>query len=157
LLYLYCITIIEKLQHLFEIFFSKFVTLFQKVKFIFIIKGEITMKNLALRVGRMASFKERFLILKTEKNVTLDEIATEIQTNKASLSRIVNGVQSLKSDALDALSVYFNVDKAYLLGESDIRNKNIQDIIDNAYVSIAKSAAEKGISPERLKKIIDLL
>ena len=105
----------------------------------------------------MASFKERFLILKTEKNVTLDEIATEIQTNKASLSRIVNGVQSLKSDALDALSVYFNVDKAYLLGESDIRNKNIQDIIDNAYVSIAKSAAEKGISPERLKKIIDLL
>lgn len=113
--------------------------------------------NIFCEGAKMATFEQRFIQLKIEKDVSLKEIAESIGTNKSSLSKIISGHLNIKKDTIEALAGYFDVDIAYLLGESDIRRKNIDDIINNAYISIAKSARDKGISPEKLKKIIDAL
>lgn len=105
----------------------------------------------------MPTFKERFLFLKAEKDVSLETIALSINSNKGSLSMMVNGRLNVKKDTLEDLSRYFDVDVAYLIGESDIRRKDQDDIINNAYIKIARSAREKGISVEKLQRIIDAL
>ena len=108
-------------------------------------------------VVRVATFKERFLLLKVEKDVTLGDIAIAIGSNKASISKFVNGSANLKTDTLEAMANFFNVDQAYLLGESDIRRKNYDDIINKAYLGVIRSAKAKDITPEKLKRIIDCL
>lgn len=106
---------------------------------------------------RVATFAERFYLLKTEKDVSLEVIAKCVGTTKSSLSQFVRGKFAIRQEMVQALADYFDVDQAYLLGESDIRRKDIDDIINNAYITLAKSAKEKGISPEKLKRIIDAL
>lgn len=67
----------------------------------------------------MATFKERFLDLKKEKDLSLDELAKIFHTNKSSLSRIINGQLSLKKELLEEMAKYFNCTTDYLLGRTD--------------------------------------
>lgn len=92
----------------------------------------------------MATFKERFLELKKEKDVSLDILAKEFHTNKSSLSRVVNGELQLKADMQQEMASYFGVSIDYLMGISDTRQLNkSKDILVKAlgYVNSAKSAS----------------
>lgn len=74
---------------------------------------------------RMPSFQERFWELKGDKS--FEVIARAIGSNKSSLSMFVSGKLNIKKDMIKDLANYFNVDQAYLLGESDIPRQNTFD------------------------------
>ena len=103
----------------------------------------------------MEGFRERFLKLKFEKNVTLEEIANSIGSYKATLSRIANGKAKVTDEILTDLSVYFGVSKAYLLGESNFRVNNEE--FPPELTEIMRDAVESKIDLKKLKATIDFL
>ena len=103
----------------------------------------------------VASFRDRFLFLQHEKGVSLEQIAKVVNSNKASLSKFVNGKLNLKADLIDALAKYFDVDKAYLLGESNIRN-NKNNYIPEDYIGVSKHAMDKKVPADVLYDFIEL-
>lgn len=109
------------------------------------------------RINEMATFKQRFNALKLEKGVNLKDIAKVLGVTEGTVSFIANGRVNINRDKLKILADYFDVDQAYLLGESEIRRKDIDDIINNAYIHVIESAKLKNITPEKLKRIIDAL
>ena len=102
----------------------------------------------------MASFKERFLYLKVEKGVSFKEIAEAVNSNRTSISRMVNGELNIKKDLIEALSKYFNVDQAYLLGESN--NRKNTEVIPQDYVEVYKHAMDKKVPSKVLHDFIEL-
>jgi len=109
----------------------------------------------AIKVGAyMATFKERFLLLKIEKDVSFDEIAKNVHVNRSTLSRIVSGKLALKHEMLQALASFFNVDKAYLLGESDTR---IHKNIDTDILKFIESAKSKGATLEDVEHALSIV
>lgn len=104
--------------------------------------------------ARMATFKERFLMLKIDKDVSLEKIAKHVHINRSTLSRIVSGQLSLKYEMLNSLAEYFDVDKAYLLGESDIpRNKEKPNV---TYYEVIKEFEQENIPIDAIKQFIQL-
>lgn len=70
----------------------------------------------------MATFSERLKHLRKEKNITLEELAENINTTKSTLSRYENGKREPKMYFVERLSDYFDVSTDYLLGKTDERN-----------------------------------
>ena len=103
----------------------------------------------------MEGFRERFLKLKLEKNVTLEEIANSIGSYKATLSKLVNGKAKITDDMLTELSRYFGVTKAYLLGESNF--KVSKDEFPPEITEIMRDAVDSKIDIKKLKATIDFL
>jgi transcriptional regulator with XRE-family HTH domain len=98
----------------------------------------------ALRNGdRVVTFKERFLYLKTEKNVTLIDIAKAVHSNKASISRYISGRVPIKLEMAETLAKYFDVDTAYLLGHSDVRR---QIDFDKEWIKFMEKVKAEGVS-----------
>lgn len=108
----------------------------------------------------MPSFKERFLTLKGEKNVSLQEIAESINSNKASLSRYISGKVPIKLETAKLLADYFDVDQAYLLGESDVRKQSDIDRqkekLKGAYAEVFEEAIDKKVPAQVLIDFIEL-
>jgi transcriptional regulator with XRE-family HTH domain len=119
------------------------------------------------RGGRVATFKERFMFLKVEKDVTLEEIAKAVGSNKASLSRFVSGSLNIKKDMIEALANYFDVDQAFLLGESDIRKqsdvkytplpedlKYFKKEFSQSTITLVKSLEEFHLTPDQARIVL---
>jgi transcriptional regulator with XRE-family HTH domain len=129
------------------------------MKLIIIIKGGMLMLALKYcKVGAgmnsISSFRSRFLYLKDEKKVSLEDIAKAIKTNKASLSKVVNGKLNLKKDMIEALANYFDVDQAYLLGESDIRRQDNK--IHAVYLEVIEGFDPAEINPKEFKELLEV-
>lgn len=103
----------------------------------------------------MADFKTRFNLLKTEKDVTLQEIAENTNTTASSLSKVVNNKLSLKHDLINDLAKYFNVTKSYLLGESNISKYELD--LDEEYIQVCELAQKMNISPQDIKNFLNLV
>lgn len=91
----------------------------------------IAIKNTKGYGAIMATFKERFIYLKIEKGVNYEQIANAVHTNRTSLSKFVKGDLALKKEMIEALADYFDVDQAYLLGESNVRRADNYQMIPN--------------------------
>lgn len=86
-------------------------------------------------------FPQRLKELRAEKGITLEELAKKIGTTKTTLSRYENGERSPKLQLVGLLANYFQVDMAWLSGQSDQRNSlNILPIYTQ-------------LSPPRQKKV----
>ena len=70
----------------------------------------------------MVTLSKRMRMLRNELNITLDELAEDMNTTKATLSRYENDLRVPSADFIKNLADYFNVTTDYLLGTSDIRN-----------------------------------
>ncbi|MEN8908337.1 MAG: helix-turn-helix transcriptional regulator [Clostridiales bacterium] len=103
----------------------------------------------------MSNFKDRFKLLKNEKNLSLQEISENVHISISSLSKIVNGKLSLKHDLIEELSNYFGVTKSYLIGDSENRYKEYT--IEEDYIKVCEMAKNMNISSETIKKFLDLL
>ncbi|OFA12392.1 HTH-type transcriptional regulator Xre [Enterococcus faecalis] len=67
-------------------------------------------------------FPERLKELRIEKGITLEELAKNIGTTKTTLSRYENGERSPKLQLVGLLANYFQVDMAWLAGQSIYKN-----------------------------------
>ena len=67
-------------------------------------------------------FPERLKELRIKKGITLEELAKNIGTTKTTLSRYENGERSPKLQLVGLLANYFQVDMAWLSGQSVYKN-----------------------------------
>ncbi|MBD9846443.1 helix-turn-helix domain-containing protein [Enterococcus faecalis] len=88
-------------------------------------------------------FPERLKELRIEKGITLEELAKNIGTTKTTLSRYENGERSPKLQLVGLLANYFQVDMAWLSGQSIY--KNTLDILP----------VYNQLSPPRQQKVYD--
>jgi len=68
----------------------------------------------------MATFAERLKQLRKEKDLTIEQLASNLGSAKSTISRYENGREP-KADILQLLAEYFNVSVDYLLGKTDIK------------------------------------
>ncbi|MBY2477594.1 helix-turn-helix domain-containing protein [Clostridioides difficile] len=83
----------------------------------------------------MATFGERFKFLRTEMNLTQDELVDKFNTtyntnfNKSTLSQYENDKRKPEINSLEKWSEFFGVSIDYLLGKSDVKDIEIDDEI----------------------------
>lgn len=61
--------------------------------------------------------------LRTEKRITLRELAEKVNIDYTALSRVENGKRNLTDNDIAILCSFFNVSSDYLLGYSDVRSQ----------------------------------
>ncbi|MFW6312168.1 MAG: helix-turn-helix domain-containing protein [Nanoarchaeota archaeon] len=64
----------------------------------------------------MATFSERLKNLRKENNITLKQLADDLNTTKSTLSRYENNKREPKAYLIKKIANYFNVSVDYLLG-----------------------------------------
>lgn len=69
-------------------------------------------------------FSQRLKELREEHGYSIRELADLCDISKSAISLYEQGKRKPKIEALEAIADIFNVDMAYLVGESDIRNAN---------------------------------
>lgn len=69
----------------------------------------------------MATFGERMKLLRNEKNISLAELAVDIHTTKATLSRYENSKRTANVTFARKVADYFGVSSSYILGTTDNR------------------------------------
>ena len=79
----------------------------------------------------MTSFGDRFKSLRTEKNMTQQQLADLFFTKKSSISRYENNIQLPEIDTLQKFADFFDVSVDYLLCRSNYKNINMPS---DAYV-----------------------
>lgn len=79
----------------------------------------------------MTSFGDRFKSLRTEKNMTQQQLADLFFTKKSSISRYENNIQLPEIDTLQKFADFFDVSVDYLLCRSNDKNSNMPS---DAYV-----------------------
>ena len=67
----------------------------------------------------MATFSERLKKLRKENDITLNQLASDLNTTKSTLSRYENNKREPKMHLLEKLADYFEVSLDYLLGRSE--------------------------------------
>ncbi|SHK45556.1 helix-turn-helix domain-containing protein [Tepidibacter formicigenes] len=75
----------------------------------------------------MATFGERFKLLRNEKNLTQEKLANIFFLNKSSISRYEQDKQMPEIDLLQKFADFFGVSLDYLMGKSNIRNPHIPE------------------------------
>ena len=71
------------------------------------------------------SFKDRFKGLRKRDNYTQDELAEKLGISRSGVSAYELGAREPDFETLEMIADFFNVDVAYLLGESDIRRQRV--------------------------------
>lgn len=66
-------------------------------------------------------FADRLGQLRTEKQLTLEELGKIFGKSRATMGHYINGLRSPDIDDLLAIAKYFNVSVSYLIGETDER------------------------------------
>lgn len=94
----------------------------------------------------MSIFGQRLKLLRTKKNITLEYLAEQIQTTKATLSRYENSKRIPNIEFAKKVADYFGVTTDYLYGASDnlIKNSHTIDELVN-------------LSKENKVNLVDLL
>ena len=90
--------------------------------------------------------------LRTEKRITLRELAEKVNIDYTALSRVENGKRNLTDNDIAILCSFFNVSSDYLLGYSDVRKT--QDRTPN--LQFALHGYEDSLSDDDKEMILSL-
>lgn len=98
--------------------------------------------------------------LRKEKKLFQKELADYLGVNEKTISRWENGESTIKSDKAQALSDYFGVNTAYLLGYSDFPARSLREILFHEIKAekeykVIRIGNENFISENRVLNIID--
>lgn len=72
----------------------------------------------------MAKFSDRLRLLRTSKDLSQADFANQLKVSKSSINMYERGEREPSFKLLEKIADYFNVDMDYLLGKSDVVNKN---------------------------------
>ena len=98
-------------------------------------------------------FRDRLIKLRKELNLTQEELAQKIGYTRTAISAWEIGRNEPSNTDTIKLAEYFGVSTDYLLGKSDIRNPNGEDL-DKLQIGLS-TKEYKNISDEQLKQIED--
>lgn len=113
----------------------------------------------------MVTFGERLRNARNSKDITLDKMAEDLQTTKATLSRYENNLREPKADFVKKIAEYLNVNLDYLLGSSDNMecNRNNEEVPNNT-IKMLKKLIDNGdiktpddVTDIKLSKLIEML
>lgn len=94
-------------------------------------------------------FKDVLKELRTQKHLTQEQLAQNVGLAKSTISMYENGKREPDLETLELFADYFNVDMNKLTGKPS----NIE-VLDDVYLSLAKSAQEDGIDPDDIRLAI---
>jgi transcriptional regulator with XRE-family HTH domain len=113
---------------------------------------------------KMSTFGKRMKELRQRKDVTLDKLAYDVNSTKATLSRYENNRRTPDIDFIYKIADYFNVTTDYLLGRTDDPNTVIIDngnlphaLKDLDAIEVVKGAFDKGFSKEDIKEMLEFM
>lgn len=92
--------------------------------------------------------------LRERKGVSQQELAETLSVARSNISKYEQGKLDLSTEMMIAFSEYFNVSIDYLLCITDIPTHSIKTPI--GYYDIIMDSQSKGLTPEKLKKILEL-
>lgn len=95
----------------------------------------------------MSKFSERFKQLRTEHELSQQNLANQLGFSKSSVNMYERGEREPGIESLEAIADYFNVDMDYLLGKSDIPNRLVWLSGRNPHDSVSKSPLPDNIMP----------
>lgn len=115
----------------------------------------------------MATFGDRLRRLRTENNLTQDDLAEIFHKTKATISNYETGRYEPSLDIIIDLADHFNVSIDFLMGRTDrpheipgeALSKELKELIDNGdikYIDAIKDAKQQGLSPEAVQEIIKI-
>lgn len=78
--------------------------------------------------------------LRSEKKLTLRELAEILNIHRDSLMRMENGMQGISDEYLKIFSEFYGVSTDYILGLSEIRNP--KELNDELYIDIVNEIKE---------------
>lgn len=100
----------------------------------------------------MAKFQERIRKLRSDAQITMDELAKALGVSKSRINMWENAGTVPKEDILVRISKYFNVSIDYLLGNDEMEGKEP----DNEKLEILQRGLEK-LDDKELDKAKDVL
>ena len=106
----------------------------------------------------MVTFSDRLKAIRNEKTITLEKMAKDLQTTKATLSRYENNLREPKIDFINKAANYFNVTTDYLLGRTDEKNCYIINVDEFQFeIDKTKQNNEKNLQLRlKLKEMLAL-
>ena len=72
----------------------------------------------------MPKFSDRFKQLRTERRLSQQNLADQLGFSKSSVNMYERGEREPGLESMETIADYFNVDLDYLMGRSDIPNRN---------------------------------
>lgn len=95
--------------------------------------------------------------LRTLKGLTLRELAEKVNISYVTLSRYENGHQQILDDNLKALSSFFDVSIDYLLGVSNVKKPNIDEVLKDNDFQFALYGKTKNLSDKQKRDILNII
>ncbi|MCY6371240.1 helix-turn-helix domain-containing protein [Clostridium ganghwense] len=108
----------------------------------------------------MVIFGERIRNERTRKNISLDKLAKELNTTKATVSRYENNLREPKIEFIKQIADYFDCSTDYLLGRTDNRaGIVVKDKVnsDNVQIQVEKYVYPDGLTYEQVIEILNNL
>lgn len=103
-------------------------------------------------------FSKRLKNLRTEKNISQEELAKLLNVSRTSVTNYELGRNEASAQVLNKLSEIFNCSIDYLLGKSDIRNPEKEINFDPDKLYLGLSAKDyKNITDTQMKQIEELV
>lgn len=75
----------------------------------------------------MRSFSDILKTLRTDRDLTMEELAKIVGVTKAAINNYEKGTRYPKPETLEALADYFNVDLEYLTGRESKTSRRLTD------------------------------
>lgn len=111
----------------------------------------------------MAKFNERLRELRLKKNISLEKMAKDLGTTKATLSRYENGLRDPKTEVTKKFAEYFGVSVDYLIGNTDKPNIELidsglpQELINEGIeaIEVFKGVKLIDLGQDDIKKLVE--
>ena len=105
------------------------------------------------------NFNDRLKTLRTSRGLTLEQLAKKLGCSKSSVNMYERGEREPSFEMLEAIADFFNVDIDYLLGKSDVKNRDpytaVIDAIETPIRIPVLGSVPAGIPLEAVEDIID--
>ena len=113
-----------------------------------------------MEVIHLVTFGDRLKNERNRKKITLETMATDLKTTKATLSRYENNLREPKVDFVKQIADYFQCSIDYLFGRTDNRmGMIVQDSVEDndIRIEIDKNFYPDGLTHEQVVEILDNL
>lgn len=104
-------------------------------------------------------FKDKIKKLRTELNMTMDELARKVGVSTPTIQRYESGeIKNVRRDKIQLLADALETTPSYLMDWSNDQKPSTHKYeLSNAYFSLAKEAEQNNIDPNDIKMAIEMI